>query len=428
MVKQSVVILICTVLLLSGCNWPRTYEAEEKRVIKVLHDSESRFMELYGNIFMAKYPQYDLQVVTYEQVMPDQMKRVIENKMNDEKPDLIILPTNELYWAFEEEGKLHPLDAFVRGDSFDTADLAPIVVDLLNNSRGQLFGLAPSFASSAVYYNKALFDQYNVPYPQDQMSWEQLFELAKRFPNDGNVTGFQFAGSDPFYLAMTMSRTHQLEIYDPVSNKVIMNSDRWKNLLQLAADAYLSDAVMNTEFRQEGDPFLHNKTAMFYTGNYFLEKLYGSEGANVDWDIVTPPVDPQNPGWTDDYHVRNIFAISSQASDPRSAWEFIQFIHSVEYANIMFRAVPDFLMTNINYLSNKDPERNLAAFFELKPLRPQPTVTELSPPNNFYYLFSLKMKEEFGAVFQGEKTAVDALETLQHTGEELLSVGAKGGS
>ncbi|MDG0873339.1 extracellular solute-binding protein [Paenibacillus thiaminolyticus] len=49
-----------------------------------------------------------------------------------------------------------------------------------------MYGLSPTFVSSAVYYNKDLFEQYGVTPPQDKMTWEQLLDLAARFPVEGS--------------------------------------------------------------------------------------------------------------------------------------------------------------------------------------------------------------------------------------------------
>jgi len=51
---------------------------------------------------------------------------------------------------------------------------------------GKLYGLAPTFNSKALFYNVDLFGEYGIDPPTDSMSWEEVLNLARRFPKDGD--------------------------------------------------------------------------------------------------------------------------------------------------------------------------------------------------------------------------------------------------
>lgn len=63
----------------------------------------------------------------------------------------------------------------------------------LNTSRyqGQLYGLPWIYQPYILYYNRDLFDQFNVPYPTNDMSWDDFVQLADQMTLDTNNDGKQ---------------------------------------------------------------------------------------------------------------------------------------------------------------------------------------------------------------------------------------------
>src|SRR5690606_25717705 len=45
---------------------------------------------------------------------------------------------------------------------------------------GKIPAIPAAPSSPAMYYNKKLFDEANIPYPQDGWTWEQLLDTAKK--------------------------------------------------------------------------------------------------------------------------------------------------------------------------------------------------------------------------------------------------------
>ncbi|AZR73254.1 hypothetical protein BBF96_07560 [Anoxybacter fermentans] len=62
--------------------------------------------------------------------------------------------------------------------------------------QGQLYGLPWIYQPFILYYNKDLFDKFNVPYPKSCMSWEQFVDLAQKMTkdvdNDGRIDYYGF--------------------------------------------------------------------------------------------------------------------------------------------------------------------------------------------------------------------------------------------
>ena len=64
-----------------------------------------------------------------------------------------------------------------------------------NAGGGKLYALAPTFSSSALIYNKKMFQDAGVDFPKDGMTWDETFDLSKRLAKgegESRINGFSF--------------------------------------------------------------------------------------------------------------------------------------------------------------------------------------------------------------------------------------------
>jgi multiple sugar transport system substrate-binding protein len=94
-----------------------------------------------------------------------------------------------------------------------------------------LYRLAPTFNNRALLYNKALFNQYKIAYPTDQMSWDDILNLAKQFPQSTKpaerIYGFHemfMSMYTPVYLLNMIANTNGLQYMNNPATEVTMNS------------------------------------------------------------------------------------------------------------------------------------------------------------------------------------------------------------
>ncbi|PZM66678.1 hypothetical protein DOE73_05350 [Paenibacillus dendritiformis] len=131
-----------------------------KGVVKVMYFHEQSFHQKYG----------------------DGLNQFIEK----ENPDLILVDAEQLT-ALAEKGKLLPLDAVLKQERFDTAGIPSLTMDFFRQlGGGHIYALSPTYNVEAIYYNADLFREHGIEPPRNQMTWEELFELASRFGQLGN--------------------------------------------------------------------------------------------------------------------------------------------------------------------------------------------------------------------------------------------------
>lgn len=87
-----------------------------------------------------------------------------------------------LWWnypAMVERGGLENILPYVEGDS--PLDLSIFYQPVLNVGRigDALYGIPKDWTSRAVFYNKALFDEADIPYPTNDWTWTEFVDIAK---------------------------------------------------------------------------------------------------------------------------------------------------------------------------------------------------------------------------------------------------------
>lgn len=441
--------------LLAGCSFGSgSAEEETEKTIRVMYYDESQFYSNYGMLYSALNSNVNFEIVSTQSMYatseeerekfdPDEaLRKLIE----EEKPDVLMIDQNQ-YKKLAEEGKLLDIEAYIAKDKFDTEGIVPGMVDFMKElGGGQLYGFPSSFSSQVMYYNKALFDKYNIPYPTDQMTWHDVIQLARQFPTEGEPgervyglkAGYQ---GDLNEMINMLSSADNLKYVDAKNKKMTIDTDGWRNVVQTALDAINSDALyfesmnqgMNGSVSYEDyflqDPFLGGRLAMTLDQTYLMQRINEAknvikeEGALIsDWDMVTMPVSAQYPDQSPNTWYSDIFAIAKDSPNAEAAWEFISYISGDDYARVKSK------VTNMGgfpirteYIKDEEGH-NFAAFYKLKPSRQTMDYAEYESLNpQFNMMFYGHMQEEFKSVQDGTKSIDEALQTLQVKGDELLS-------
>ncbi|MCZ8513728.1 extracellular solute-binding protein [Paenibacillus filicis] len=171
------------------------------------------------------------------------------------------------------------LTDLIKKNNVDLTRFEPTLIDALrDNGKGQIWGLPVTTNSMSLYYNKAIFDKFGVPYLKDGMSWEELFDVASKFNRtDG---GKKYVG-----LAISPSHSMRMNPYsvpfvDPGTGKSTFGNEKWKQILQ----PILAPAA---------DPQYQSKMAdlggkLPYSGEWLKSQELAIFGVFSDWQVVSP--------------------------------------------------------------------------------------------------------------------------------------------
>ena len=421
---------------------PEDADAAERTTIKVLfYDENSFFMQL-GNLFLMQHPEIDIEVVSQQSIYQsgndpiEGLKALIEK----EKPDVLFAGEYN-FEALRDAGLMYELDALLAQDETFLEGMLPAAIDKMRSmGGGKLYGLAPTFSSEAVFYNKGLFEEYGVPLPNDGMTWDELLALAEMFPQDGpeeeRVYGLEAFGNAGAWALLRFGQEQGLVYVDPVARKVTLHTESWREALETLLRIVRSDAVYSPKPMEMSmgqtyedylrrDLFLSGRLAMRFNHAYYLNELKQAgdrlpEAAELDWDLVTVPVRPEAPGVTTSFRLNDIFAIYSGSANVEAAWKFIRFVHSDDFARVTARApVMGGLPVRTEYIRN-DEGKNLEAFYALAPSDAM-TGSELAElPQSFAERFYPMLEEVWNRLLAEELTAEEALQRMETEGQVLL--------
>ncbi|WP_239614760.1 ABC transporter substrate-binding protein [Cohnella mopanensis] len=445
-------IFALVIVLLSACGGGSKSEGkleplgkDEQVKIKVMFWDSNYFFQEYGNMFATQFPNVEIEVVNMQSIYSEDSTDTMEERFNKfietNKPDVLLLQPDQ-YEKFAQDGKLLALDSVIEQDKFDLEGIHPAILKLLREQGGgKLYGLTTDFSSAALFYNVDLFKKYGVDLPRDSMSWEEIFDLAKRFPTDGDKDKRIYGLTTDTYMTLdnliqTIGSAQDLRILNGDASDLNINTDSWKKVFQSTVDAAKSGALYvpseadrNFNFSTMEDMFKQNlfimgRSAMSFKYSYEVQQIIQAKEqlknvTPVNWGIVTAPVDPNNRNQSSYFSLGNTFAVSANAGSPRAAWEFVKYINSDAFAKLKSKSSYGNLMSRTAYNADKDG-RSMEPFYKLEP-KANTNNEYMKAPTSFFGTFSTIVKDEVDAVMTDKKSVDEAVKEIQQKGQaELL--------
>lgn len=456
--------LIMFVTLLAACASNDSQGDDQKRILRiatVYGDSNytDHLRSQYTDLFQFANRNIEIEFVTAidygsrryqnynsQEPEPDPVEEMIKLMEGPNPPDVLLLSQNELP-SLVNENMLTPLEPLIAEDNFDISDFVPAVIDGLKSlGNDQLYALAPTFSSQALIYNKGLFIDQGVPFPEDQMYWDEIFDLATRLTTgegENKKYGFSFNSyyhSDLYYDMRAYVAPLELHMFDDEGEAMSVDSQAWADVWQDMYNLHQSNVLPEPpDYNQmnqmiynpyDHDAFMSGKLAMTIIDYARINEIINNnrdadliEGYEyIDWDVVTMPVHPQAPNFGGNAYMDPVIAINAQAQNRDDAWRFLKFMNSEEWAELKSQSSYN-MVSRQSYIRPRDGiQFNLEAFFKLSP----------APANNDYLTISQKYnpdvmwriesigQQKFRDVIDGNLTVSEALSQWQTEGDALL--------
>ncbi|MFC4304848.1 extracellular solute-binding protein [Cohnella boryungensis] len=451
-------VIVCLGLLmtlLSGCggsggggdkeNQLDPMGKDDEAKIKVMFWDSNYFFQEYGNMFATQFPNIEIEVVNMQSIYSSDSTETLDKKFDkfieENQPDVLLVQGSE-YERYSQNGKLFALDSVIKQDEFDITGIHPAILKLLREQGGgKLYGLSPDFSSSALFYNVDLFNKHGVELPRDSMSWDEIFELAKRFPTDGDKDKRIYGLSMDNYMTVdnliqTIGDGQDLRFLNADATEFNINTDSWKKVFQSAIDAAKSGALYvptpedqninnytSVEDYYKQNLFVMGRSAMSFKYSYEVNTILQAKEqmksvTPVNWGIVTAPVDPNNRNQSSYFSLGSIFAVNANSANQRAAWEFVKYINSDGFAKLKSKSSNGNLISRTEHNVDKDG-RSMEPFYKLEPKSNTNNEYRKAPLNFFGSLTGI-IKPEVDAVLQDKKTLEEALKTIQEKGQEEL--------
>ncbi len=209
-------------------------------------------------------------------------------------------------------GRALPLDPLIKEDNFDTSNIQDLQLASYRTD-GVLYAMPFKNDVHALWYNKKLFDEAGLKYPDETWNWDAVRTNAKKLTDSSKKQyGFSWYSSGfDAYCAWPWMNNGSMVIKDAAGKmKYTFDDPNTVEAFQFLYDLIWKDKVMVS-------PSAATSTAMGMGG----EQLFMSIKA-FDWDMA--PLPHQKTRATEIGGIANV--ISSGSKHPREAWEFLKFI------------------------------------------------------------------------------------------------------
>ncbi len=299
-------------------------EIEPVTIVVTTWDSGSQLTDDMVAGFEAEFPHIK---VEFQSIVQGYDEKLQIMNASGETPDVLLMWNTPQY---VESGIVEPLDEYIARDNYDMDQYYPVTADWAKY-KGQTWGLPKDVTPRAMFYNKGVFDDAGVAYPQDGWTWAEFTETVKALTNGktGDEARYGFialAGQTYMLQHFIWSNGGQLTSDDGKSATGFVNSPENVETITWFKEVFDSSAK-SLVATGDGNPgnaeFMSGKIAMMDNGSWPIADLRNEPG--LEFGIVTPPVPEEGAAFTPVVHSAtwSMFA-GSQNKD--AAWEFIKWV------------------------------------------------------------------------------------------------------
>ena len=302
--------------------------------------------------FKAEHPNVNIEMVDLGST---DYSTVLGTQLSGSGSDFDVVTVKDVpgYMTLVNKGVLEPLDDKIKEAGIDLSQYGGITDQVTIND--SLYELPFRSDIWVLYYNKDVFDKAGVPYPTNDMTWEQYDELARKVTD--TTPGSEVYGAHYH----TWRSTIQLDgILDGKNTIVGGNYDftkpYYEMVLKQQQDGVCMDyATLKTQGLHYSDAFAQGNVAMMNMGSWFIATLINKikSGEYTDctnWGMVKyPHAEGVEAGST----LATITALALPTSAPHKdeAWDFIKFVTGEKGAQVLAETGNIPAMTNENIVS-----------------------------------------------------------------------------
>ena len=369
--------------------------------------NEETLQRMY-EAFHEEYPNITVEIETI--AMADYFTQMQTRVVGGTAPDCYELNI-ENFASYANNGVL----AEITGVDLSSLDETALSAFNVNDTQ---YGLPGNFSNVVLIYNKDLFDQANIDYPNADWTQEDVQEAAEaiRALGDDIYGYYQPLTYNEFYKACAQFGGSLL---NEDRTEFTINSPENVAAAQMMADRVLVSNVQPTEVQMGGmgdwDLFMSGRLGMIPTGIWAFQTF--TDGCDFEWDITIEPGQEQKAT----HFFSNGLVINAESENKEAAATWITWLaSSPTAAQIRIEAGWDLPAVNdqetlSSYLDITPPENRQAVFDSLDYLVVPPVIED-------YALMSDIIGECLSAAANGSMTVQEALDQAQAQCEAQISL------
>ncbi|MHC1692687.1 MAG: sugar ABC transporter substrate-binding protein [Sphaerochaetaceae bacterium] len=263
--------------------------------------------------------------------------------------DIISVKDIPMYSGMLTRNQIVPLNDLITRDKIDLAQYSGATNELTVD--GKLYALPFRSDIWILYYNKDIFDKAGIPYPDNDMTWTEYENLARKLTSG--------TGANKIYGAHhhTWRSTVQLPTVQDGKNTVVSTDYSFmKPIYDMIIRMQNEGTIMDYGSLRAGNihykgVFYNGQIAMLPMGSWFIGTIIAGKKAGetkVNWGIAKYP-HPEGISAGTTAGTLTSLAINSKSANKEQAWDFLKFYCGPEGADILAKtgALPAIRNSNI---------------------------------------------------------------------------------
>ncbi|WP_105614844.1 ABC transporter substrate-binding protein [Vallitalea okinawensis] len=412
--KKLIVIISLYLLIAAGCttsekeNKPNSAVIQDNTVLEFYYrESNHIFFDQIVNEYEQRYPTIKINHYPIDNTL--YFEKVTSSLESNEEVDVFDSGNITEYAYYVDNAYIYPIDDLLKRDHVNVVPYGPIFDEITMD--GKIYGLPFITSSWVLFYNKDIFDELGVEYPNSKMTWDEFRELA------GKVT---FETSDKkiygAYLHTWPQCWYGLALQTGAS-MIDIDLEPFEDALQYRIDLQKDGFIMPYSYAVDNnkhykDVFVNEEAAMIPIGEWMIEQLRTAEKdgtLNFDWDIVPMP-HPENVEPNITWGMSAQLMINKETIHLEEVWDFVKFASGQEGAKIFARngRLPAYQTDDIKdiFTGQGGKPQNIDIIFDQKVYMEMPAVGKS-------YLFNDIFDEESEKALRNESTVEEAIQTIE---------------
>ncbi len=325
-------------------------------------------------------------------------------------------------------------------------------IEQTQNFEGEYYALPYCNNINMVWFNKKLFDQANVPYPDPNWTWDDFRETAKKLTSGEGANkvygaAFGYVGEDMYWSSIAQQKLGSFYYYAPDFKSTRFDAPEMKESLQFFYDMVMVDkSIMPLEeynaLQLDADVngmngLYSDRYAMWIApvyGNLYLNKSYGDVPEGTDIGMTNFPR-PVGASESITLCYTSTASIPSNVEKPEASWIVLRYI-CIDHAELFAGpkamhpgyAFPDEAsakaFNEIIFANGNRPGLDFDMCMEVM-LLPRKLVSRDNPIIQGQGKINDLILANMSLVFNGEMSVDDALADLKTKGDEFIAADLK---
>ncbi len=325
---------------------------------------------------------YKTQIAAFEEAYPQYTVRVIESPSADygdkiqimlsggDTVDVVYIGALATMSGLVVKDQLMPLDDYIAQSDIDPANYSDLISKITMD--GKTYGMPFRKDNYMIFYNKDLFDERGVPYPQDGMTLEEFRALAKEMTYGEGADKVYGAHLHTWAKCLWL-HPRRIGEFSPYEGSVESLRPYYETYLAMQNEdkSIMDYASLKAGSVHYSGVFYNEQVAMQMMGTWFINMLVEktADGTiDFEWGVCSLPND-KGEGNTTGVGGITVAAINKNAKNPDGAWAYINYVCGLEGAKVLASSgiLPGYTDDEVvgEILKNPGLPENLADYLNL---------------------------------------------------------------